>query len=102
MTRVCRDLLGLPDKLGNKKDQRRPRSREETRVTKDLQDLPVILDTPDPLARLEDRKERRENLEKPEKEANQEKTVIPVLQASPESKESRVFRVHQAETEKED
>lgn len=101
MTRVCLDLLGLPDRSGSRRDQRRPRSREETRETKDLQDLPVTQDTPDPLARLVDRRERRENQESPANEASQEKTVIPVLQASLESKGSQVFRVHQAEMEKE-
>lgn len=101
MTPVCLDPPGLLDRLGSRRDPRRQRSREETRETKDLQELPVILDTLDHLAPLEDRKERRENPESQAKEANQEKMVIPGLQASLGSKESQVFQDHQAATEKE-
>lgn len=101
MTLVCLDHLVLLDRSGSRRDPQRPRSREETRETKDPQELPVMWGTPDHLAPLADRRERRENPESQAKEANQEKMVISDLKASLESKESQVFQVHQAETEKE-
>lgn len=57
--------------------------------------------TLEPLVLLVERREIKEKPEKRAKEANQEKTVIPDLQASPESKETQVFQVPQAETERE-
>lgn len=48
----------------------------------------MIQDTPESLVPQVARKETRENQEKQANEANQEKMATPVLQVSPESKET--------------
>lgn len=95
MTKVCRDLLGLPGKLGNRRGHQRQRFREETRVIQESpahQVTPAIQDLPVPLVA---RKETRENQGRLANEANQAKMVTPVPQASLESKESLACQVLQ-------
>lgn len=102
MIQVCQDLLVLQDKLESRRDHQRRRSREETRVTQDLQAPVVIQVIQDLLVHQVARREKRENQENQANEANKAKTVTRVLQVSLETKENQDFQVLQAETERED
>lgn len=102
MTQVCQDLLVLQDKLGNRADNRRLRSREETRVIQGSQVLEVTLVFQDPLVPQVVRKERKENQGKQANEENQAKMVIPVIQDSLVQREMQDFQGLQAEMEREE
>lgn len=102
MTQVCQDLPVLQDKLGNRADNRRRRSREETRATQGPQVPEAILVFQGPQVPPVVRKERRESQEKQANGENQAKMAIPVIQDFLVPKEIQAFQGLPAEMEREE
>lgn len=102
MNKVCRDHPVLQGRWENRRDHRRRRFNEETRAIQEFQAPQVTRATQDLLVPQVDRRVTKESLESRANEANQEKTVIQVLQDSLVIKEIQVHQVLLAGMERED